>query len=169
MAGKSKAKEGSAVNNDEMLPVLPASVIDIARQGKRPYGDQSKKSSRSAYSGFPSEVVDLAYSLFLRDCTTIFDPFAGWGERGEGAKKYGKRYLAVDTSPDAVAMNDLRGVTIRQADAQTCPVPAHDGLFTCPPYWNLERYAGPDYQRLRRGKSFYSEWRRCFAGLLTCF
>ena len=125
--------------DDGFLPVLPVSVVELAAQGKRPKGGHSTKSSRSAYSGFPEEAVDLAYSLFLRDCQTIYDPFAGWGERASGARRYGKVYRGVDTSTAALAAcGEGSGVVLGDARYHT-PEP-YEGLLTCPPYWNLERY-----------------------------
>ena len=125
---------------DDFLPVLPVSVVELGAQGKRPPGGHDTKSSRSAYSGFPEEAVELAYSLFLRESRIIYDPFAGWGERGAGAYRYARTYLGNDTSTAAVEANRKLGVGITLADARYIPAPYHDGLFTCPPYWNLERY-----------------------------
>ena len=127
------------------LTVIPVSVIDIAAQGKRKNEDHTATSSRANYSPFPEEIAILCAEFFLRDAATVFDPFAGWGERGAAVVKTGKKYIGYDISPDAIdkAMTDY-GVTNILADSQIAPIPAFDGLVTCPPYWNLETYASDD-------------------------
>jgi len=127
------------------LTVIPVSVIDIAAQGKRKNEDHNTTSSRANYSPFPTEIATLCAEFFLRDATTVFDPFAGWGERGAAVIKTGKKYIGYDISSDAIskAMADC-GVANTLADSQTAPIPAFDGLVTCPPYWNLETYASED-------------------------
>jgi len=125
----------------DFLSVLPVSVIDIEPQKKRKNEDHNKQSSRASYSPFPEEIATLCCEFFLRDATTIFDPFAGWGERHKAAKDSGKNYIGYDISQVAIdkAFVDY-GVKNILADSRKVDPPVFDGLLTCPPYWNLEKY-----------------------------
>jgi hypothetical protein len=83
----------------------------------------------------------------------VVDPFAGWGERGAAVTRHGKTYIGFDTSEEAIESAwTNHGVRNVLADSRTVAVPEHDGLLTCPPYWNLERYAGQN--GLDRAKSW---------------
>ncbi len=153
----------------QKIDVLPVSVIDIGAQAslRRSRGGHDAKSSRAEYSHFPAEVASLCYQLYLRNATWIFDPFAGWGERGAHAKAYGLNYLGFDISKDAIdAAMTTFGVLNRQADSEHDPIPPFDGLITCPPYWNLENYSGgglecaPSYDEFLQ--RYYALIRHCY-------
>ena len=128
------------------LTDLPVSVIDLDARGAtsvRGESDHDGQSSRSGFSPFPPQVAQFCCELFLRDATRVVDPFAGWGERGAACVRAGKQYVGFDTSPDAIEHARTEyGVVNTLADAKSAPIPTHDGLLTCPPYWNVERYAG---------------------------
>lgn len=115
----------------------------MGKLGVRGDTDHDSQSSRSGYSPFPYEIAETCAALFLRDAGTTVDPFAGWGERGAAMKRHGKSYHGFDLSPEAIENARVKyGVENTLADSRTVEVPEHDGLFTCPPYWHLERYAG---------------------------
>ena len=139
--------------------VIPVSVLDLAAQGIRENGGHNQKSSRSEYSPFPREVASLCFDYFMRDASHVFDPFAGWGERGATAKAYGKKYTGFDLSPEAIEKAKSRGVENQLADSRTALIPQHDGLVTCPPYWNLETYAGNGIDKLPSWDAFKAEYR----------
>jgi hypothetical protein len=122
--------------------IMPVSVIDIEAQKKRQAEDHAATSSRANYSPFPKEVADLCYQYFLRDATHVVDPFAGWGERGSKAREWNTPYTGYDISEDAIttAQRD-HGVDNVQGDIRSADLPPFDGMLTCPPYWNLEKYA----------------------------
>lgn len=127
--------------HQEFSTILPISVIDIAAQGRRPKQNHDAVSSRENYSPFPVEIATLCAELFLRSATVVFDPFAGWGERGNAITAAGKRYIGYDSSSEAVARTFTDyGITTQVADSRIAPIPSFNGLLTCPPYWNLERY-----------------------------
>lgn len=134
--------DDGVVSVSDHLTVIPVSVIDIGAQGKRVAEDHNTTSSRANYSPFPHEISTLCYEFYLKDKSTIFDPFAGWGERAFYAKKYNKIYTGYDISDVAIkkAYDDY-GVTNLLMDSYVADIKPFDGLLTCPPYWNLEKYA----------------------------
>lgn len=138
------------------LSVMPVSVIDVMAQGKRQSEDHNSTSSRANYSPFPQEIATLCSEFYLRDSTVVFDPFAGWGERGAAVAKVGKKYIGFDTSSEAIAKaKSDYGIDNNLADSLIAPIPTFDGFITCPPYWNLERYASESgLDRARDWESF---------------
>lgn len=147
----------------EMLKIMPVSVIDISAQKKRKSENHAKSSSRANYSPFPAEISDLCFEFFLRDCIKVFDPFAGWGERGLKAKEYGKDYTGFDVSPESIKVAGERGITNILADSLTAQIPEFDGLITCPPYWNLETYGPDGIDRLKTWDDFKGNYRSIWA------
>ena len=144
-----------------MLSVLPVSVLELEPETstqRRSDGDHDTQSSRNEYSHFPSTVGDLCFQLYLRDAQRVFDPFAGWGERGSLARSYGKNYLGVDCSREAIAFAENRyHVHNVQGDSRTYPPPPFDGLLTCPPYWNLEKYQGEGLDKAKTWGEFVDD------------
>jgi hypothetical protein len=137
-------------NLSNRVEIIPTSVIDLAKSGtirRQERGvDFNAESALSVYSEFHPEVCHLAYSLFLRDATLIFDPFAGWGERHHYAQQYHKRYIGFDLNPDAIAYaNATYHVDNQLRDTMTVVPTDFDqpvnGILTCPPYWMRELYS----------------------------
>ena len=152
--------------NGRQMSIVPCSVIDVWKQtaNLREVGWHDDNSSRQQYSSFPEEVSRTCYELYLRDCNKIFDPFAGWGERGFYAKEYGKEYVGYDISALAIqhAMDhyDVENVL---ADSTTESIAEFDGLITCPPYWNLERYHDDGLDSCSTWDSFLVRYLMIFA------
>jgi len=143
------------------ITVLPVSVVEIGptKTGVRGETDHDSSSSRSGFSPFPHEIAELCSQLFLRDCKSTIDPFAGWGERGDAMKRHGLDYLGFDLSADAIkSAMDIYGVNNILADSRTIHTPRHDALFTCPPYWGLESYNGEGIDKCRTWKQFLAEY-----------
>lgn len=142
---------------------LPVSVFDMDKIGKigiRGKQSHSKQSSRSSYSPFSPQIAEWCMEYFLRDATTLFDPFAGWGERHVAAKNTNKVYLGYDISTDAIefAKSHYKVDNIL-ANSLTEEIPYHDGLITCPPYWNLEKYGDKEgLDRLKNWKDFLEQY-----------
>ena len=145
------------------LNVIPVSVIDLAPQKVRERGEHNSKSSRQGYSPFPVQIASLCFEFFMRDASLVFDPFAGWGERGAAAKAYGRQYVGYDLSLDAIVEAKRKGVTNIHADSCTADIPAHDGLVTCPPYWNLETYNGCGIDKAKS----WEEFKECYRLILS--
>jgi len=127
---------------------MPISIFDVKKMGKkgiRGKRNWSKKkaipSSRATYSPFPPDVAEWCAMYFLRDKNNIFDPFAGWGERHRAILDASKNYVGFDISEKAIEnAKKLFGVNNTLANSLVDEIPVHDGLLTCPPYWNLEKY-----------------------------
>lgn len=141
--------------------IIPVSVIDVEPlgvKGIRGVEKHDKDSSRKNFSAFPKSVATLCAEFFLRDSEIVLDPFAGWGERGEAVQAAGKEYRGFDTSEEAVDSCASRGVDIVMDNSATALIPHHDGLLTCPPYWNLEKYSGFGCHRARSWEDFLEEF-----------
>ena len=149
---------GEPIKKPYVTDVLPVSVIDIEPQKGRTKGGHNKNSSRQEFSPFPKEIASLCFDFFMRDATHVFDPFAGWGERGEYAAAYDRKYTGYDLSPDAIESARTKGVENILADSRTSEIPAHDGLVTCPPYWDLEKYNGSGLDKAQSWEEFCDEY-----------
>lgn len=144
------------------LTVLPVSVIEISAStnGIREESGHDSESSRSGFSQFPHEIAETCAQLFLRDCQHVVDPFAGWGERGDAMKRNGLKYSGYDLSDDAIkSAKERYDVDNIKADSRLVDVPAHDGMLTCPPYWDLEIYEGAGLDKAKSWQGFLSEYR----------
>ena len=156
--------------SDIQYKYIPVSVFDVEKLGKskiRKNQDHNNKSSRSSFSPFPPDVAEWCAEYFLRDASFVFDPFAGWGERNKAVTEKGKIYLGFDISEEAIKYaKDNFNVDNILADSRTEEIPEHDGLLTCPPYWNLEKYYSQNgLDRIKKWKDFLIEyeniWKRC--------
>lgn len=144
------------------LTFLPVSVIEIAasKNGIREESGHNEESSRGGFSQFPHEIAETCAQLFLRDCKHVVDPFAGWGERGDAMKRNGLKYSGYDLSEEAITSAKQRyNVDNIKADSRLLDVPEHDGLLTCPPYWNIEQYKGNGLDKALSWFHFLKEYR----------
>jgi hypothetical protein len=133
---------GDSIKKPYEIEITPVSVIDLKPQRIRQNKNHDKKSSRQEYSPFPQEIASLCFEYFMRDSSLVFDPFAGWGERGQAANSHKRNYIGYDLSPDAILKAKEKGVNNILANSMNAEIPNHDGLVTCPPYWDLEIYNG---------------------------
>jgi DNA modification methylase len=106
----------------------------------------------SGTSIFDPVVCEIAYRWFCPPGGTVLDPFAGGSVRGIVASRLGRRYVGIELRPEQVAANiaqlhlaDGPEPEWRQGDAREIARLAAeidaDLVFSCPPYWNLERYS----------------------------
>jgi DNA modification methylase len=121
----------------EGLDPVSAAILDVAGGGT---------------SIFDPVVCEIAYRWFSPPGGTVLDPFAGGSVRGIVASRLGRQYVGIELRPEQVEANraqlHLAGDPApewRQGDArETARLAADvsaDLLFSCPPYWNLERYS----------------------------
>jgi DNA modification methylase len=121
----------------EALDPVSAAILDVAGGGT---------------SIFDPVICEIAYRWFCPPGGTVLDPFAGGSVRGIVASRLGRGYLGIELRAEQVAANagqlDLAGDPAprwvcgdsRDLDRVAGDVDA-DLVFSCPPYWNLERYS----------------------------
>lgn len=101
---------------------------------------------------FDPVLCELAYRWFCRPGGQVLDPFAGGSVRGIVASQLKRSYVGIDLSEAQVEANRAQAAVIcgdplpswivgdsRNA-AQLAPA-AVDFVFSCPPYFDLERYS----------------------------
>ena len=152
----------ASAEEDISFKYMPVSVFDVGRVGDSGIrGRQSTaNSSRHTFSPFYADVAEWVVSYLLREKTMLFDPFAGWGERHHAARQARKGYIGYDTSRDALSYASRHwNVENVFADSACASIPSHDAVFTCPPYWNLESYAGEGLHRCPTWETFLAALR----------
>ena len=120
---------------------------------ERDYWDPPENPRMSGVSNFDPVLAELIVTWFSAEGMRVCDPFAGDIERGLVAGVRGREYSGIEVRPEQCEAN--AGVADRMGLA---PMPAwHCGtsadalsrwgresadlIFTCPPYWNLEKYS----------------------------
>lgn len=109
-------------------------------------------SVRGGTSVFDPVLCEVAYRWFCPPGGLVLDPFAGGSVRGIVAAVLGRRYVGVDLRPEQVEANERQAEAIcpdrrptwlvgdSRNLAQLVSEPV-DFLFSCPPYFSLERYS----------------------------
>ena len=117
----------------------------------------------SGTSIFDPVLCEIAYRWFCPPGGIIFDPFAGGSVRGIVAARLDRTYIGVDLRPEQIAANEaqadailtpdqrrlvawIEGDSAKEAGARLVRTDAAkqralDFIFTCPPYFDLERYS----------------------------
>ena len=111
-------------------------------------------------SEFDPYLAELMYRWFSREGDLILDPFAGGCVRGVVAAVLGRDYTGIDLNLQQVFANEMQFKDLQErytnlaghADWATGDSEKNlptfqfaDMIFTCPPYYNLERYTNhPD-------------------------
>lgn len=102
-------------------------------------------------SVFRPAVARFIYATYAQPGDTVYDPCMGFGGRLLGALAAGVRYIATDVAPATVQGNqDLAAWLGRASDVSLHCIPAEEFevpdqvrlVFTSPPYFQQERYAG---------------------------
>ena len=124
-------------------------------------------------SVFDPVLCEIAYRWFCPPDGSVLDPFAGGSVRGIVAAKVGLRYCGVDLSAAQIAANEEQAERLgvkphwHQGNA-TGIKPSwpwkgerFDLLFSCPPYYDLERYSDDpaDLSNLATYPEFLAEYR----------
>jgi len=122
---------------------------------KKTYDDGPEGSavSQSGTSIFDPVLCELIYRWFTPPGGHVLDPFAGGSVRGIVAALTGFQYTGVDLRPEQIAANVVQGDQIVEdgpaprwiaGDSQDIAAIApgrYDLIFSCPPYFDLERYS----------------------------
>lgn len=115
--------------------------------------DKHKDKPINGTSTFSPVVAEVMYKWFTLPHSNIFDPFAGGITRGSVGAFLGHFYVGTDINPIQVSSNytewqNLRSRWVIEGDTKwiecscldyKCEVKP-DFIFTCPPYYNLEKY-----------------------------
>ena len=116
------------------------------------------KTSSENTSRFDPVLAEIMYLWFCKDGGRVLDPFAGGHVRGMVAGISGYDYLGVDLSARQVKDNEVRAA--KYTDVSNPPKwvvgdsarlnkilkneQDFDFLFSCPPYFDLEKYTDKD-------------------------
>lgn len=128
-------------------------------------------------STFDPVLCEILYYWFCPTEGKIFDPFAGGSTRGLVAAFLGYKYVGIDINPDQIRENRKQASTIKcpqdpkwicgDSDKSLSDVPNNcfDFLFSCPPYFNTERYTNidGDLSRISSFQEFLRKYARIVA------
>lgn len=112
----------------------------------------SAADGQTGTSIFDPVLCETVYRWFCPPGGLVLDPFAGGSVRGIVASRLGRRYVGIELRPEQVAANHAQLAIAgefapdwRTGDARDlgkiAKGVAADLVFSCPPYWNLERYS----------------------------
>jgi hypothetical protein len=105
---------------------------------------------------FDPVLCELAYAWFCPPGGLVLDPFAGGSVRGVVAARMGRRYFGIDLSKAQLDANRAQAAAIlspaqadacewKEGDSRDLDAIAGNGaadfVFSCPPYFDLERYS----------------------------
>jgi hypothetical protein len=129
----------------------------------------------AAISLFDPVLCELCYSWFMpaKPSLGIFDPFAGGSVRGIVASRLGYDYTGIDLRQEQIEANNQqakdipgkckpRWICSDSTQVESLVGDEYDLLFTCPPYWNLERYSDDprDLSTLDNWQDFLVKYQR---------
>jgi DNA modification methylase len=143
---------GESGRGDELVPALTSSL--------------SRFGQRTEISVFNCALTETIYRWFAPvGGGRILDPFAGGSTRGIVAAKLGYHYTGIDLRSEQVAENGKQAQKIGIVPTWICGDSAKlsehvseteefDLVFTCPPYYDLERYTEAQPQDLSNCKTY---------------
>lgn len=112
---------------------------------------QKNGMSLTGTSIFDPVLCEIAYNWFCPQDGIVFDPFAGGAARGVVAEKLGRHYIGIDLSERQIDANQIIADKFGVCPAWHCddsrnidkylPDGSADLVFSCPPYFNLEKYS----------------------------
>ena len=124
------------------------------------------KTNTIGTSIFNPALAEIVYTWFLDKPSVIFDPFCGGPERGVVAYVLGHRYIGIDIREEQILANkefnfDCNWIV---SDANYYEFPQSDMIFTCPPYWNLEKYS--DMEGDLSNQKTYTDFLRMYENII---
>lgn len=171
---------------DEWETVIQDSTLgrDVKRFNATPTntfsarGEVAKKPE--SISEFDPYLAELMYRWFSLDGDNILDPFAGGSVRGVVAEMLNRNYVGIDLNDTQVSVNkrlndqlhakynNIQGSAdwiLGDSSEEVLKLsPEFDMVFTCPPYYNLERYT-KDSRDLSNAKT-YTQFLNKYADIL---
>lgn len=119
--------------------------------------DEGEEGEWTGTSIFDPVLCELAYRWFCPPGGLILDPFAGGSVRGVVAGLLGRGYHGIDLREEQVAANvaqwqeiSAKPLTMKSkpiapqwatGNSTVSAIPTCDFIWTCPPYFDLERYS----------------------------
>ena len=129
-----------------------ANLLGISEQARAGYDLSTPPQTNSSI--FDPVLCELVYSWFMPEKPSlgILDPFAGGSVRGVVASRLDFQYTGIELRREQVEANVKQMLAIpcepkphwicgNSAKVEELVGDEYDLLFTCPPYWNLERYS----------------------------
>jgi DNA modification methylase len=108
------------------------------------------RKKQKATSVFDPVLCEIMYLWFSKKDDIVFDPFAGGSVRGIVASKCQRNYVGVDLRKEQVNHNVIQATEICSeymptwlvgSSAEVTIEKEYDFFFTCPPYYDLEKYS----------------------------
>jgi len=134
--------------------------------------DYTELTNKQLLQGFKISGIHTGYSFFSTSwirgfiekykISSIYDPCMGWGQRLLGAKDI--TYIGNDLCPETVAGNikiseyfNMKNKIFYNMPAEGfIPYDSYEAVFTCPPYFKIEKYGGKDTSASKYPK--YADW-----------
>lgn len=142
------------------------------------------------YSTFNPALAEFLVKLYFEEGYTICDPFAGRSTRGLIANKNKVHYHGWDVSPMTIRINENKLEELKDENhpyfqqsyeikytlgdgtkLENVQNEYYDGIFTCPPYFNIEKYESAegqltDYKKYDQFLEHYSKGFKRFYDVL---
>jgi hypothetical protein len=154
---------------------LASNTCSSANAMKYAGGFEETGNGTSGTSIFDPVLTELIYSWFMpaQPSLGILDPFAGGSVRGIVAGRLGYQYVGIDLRREQIEANVKQSLEIPtnprphwsegdSANLEALVGDEYDLLFTCPPYWNLERYSDDhrDLSTLDNWQEFLAKYQK---------
>lgn len=152
----------------------------IFRIGTDNYRDIKKTkdyNNREYYTSiFDPALCEVIYHWFCPPNGHILDPFSGGSVRGIVANKLGYKYTGIDINEEQIKSNRDQGIDILPVDNQPNWyvgdsdilldgfTKKFDFVFSCPPYFNLEKYTDLDGDLSNKEK--YEDFIICYKDII---
>lgn len=170
---------------------LPLSIIKPSKESKEKWSDaylndgedERRRSDTAEYlpglgfSEFHAGLAESVYRFWSMKGSIVVDPFAGRVTRGYVAEQLGREYYGYEISPRTWnrVHKHFKKVncwpTIHQGDGVKMEEIKNDYadlIFTCPPYYNIEKYESVDGQ-LSDEESYETFMAKIFECSQRCF
>jgi DNA modification methylase len=108
------------------------------------------KKKQKSTSIFDPVLCEIMYKWFSKDDDYVYDPFCGGSVRGIVASKSNRNYVGIDIREEQLIANRTQVNELCSTHtpiyyhSDTKTINEYDFFFTCPPYFNLEKYSERD-------------------------
>jgi DNA modification methylase len=103
------------------------------------------KTKHNGTSIFDPVLCEIMYKWFSKEDDIVMDRFCGGSVRGIVAGKSNRRYIGIDIREEQIKENKKQsktfGLNSKYYNTDNIPNTKYDLFFTCPPYFNLEKYS----------------------------